>query len=104
MNPFTFTRLRLRIFLGLLAAMFLLPICTFLVVGMPIVGAVLGGVIFIVALYVVNVPSWVFRGPWFTYQESGADPQGFAGWAAVIGFWIAVTFLLSWPAHLKRDR
>ncbi len=70
----------------------------------PIAGVVLTGAAFFAYLLLVNIPGLIFRQPLFTFQEFGAIPQGLAGWATVIGFWIIVVFLLSWPANFKRDR
>ena len=104
MNPIHFSPLRWRVFLILIAAMILLPISLFLAIRVPVIGTVLGGVVFIGAILLVHIPGLLFREPLFRFQEFGADPQGILGWAAVVVFWIAIAFLLSWPANCWRGR
>ena len=104
MNPFKFTRLRWRIFLGLLGAVPLSLVCVLIAMRIPIIGTVVTGVAFFAYLFLINVPGLIFREPLFTFQEFGAIPQGLVGWSTVIGFWIVAAFFLSWPANLKRDQ
>ncbi len=103
MNPFTFTRLRRKIFLSCLGVIFLTPVCMFVGSRIPIAGAVVTGVAFFAYLFLVNIPGLIFRGPLFRFEEFGAIPQGLAGWTMVIAFWVVAAFLLSWPANCKRD-
>ncbi len=104
MNPFLFTPLRWRVFLILLAIIILLPVSMFFAVRIPVIGAVLGVMVFVGAIFLVSIPGVIFRGPLFRFEEFGAIPQGVLGWTTVVGFWIAVAFLLSWPANFKRHR
>ncbi len=78
MNPFRFTALRWRVFLGFLGAIVLLPVGMFLAIRIPVVGMVLGGVALIGALLLVHIPGLVFREPLFRFEEFGAIPLGSA--------------------------
>jgi hypothetical protein len=88
MNLFRFTKFRRWIFAFLL----------FCVFGLPIV---LGPIGFLYALFLINIPAHLIPG--MRYQEFGAMPSP-AGYVFIIGFWILVAFVASWPANLVKDK
>lgn len=101
---FTFTPLRVRIFVFFLVFFFVLPHFTGLIGRLPFVW-VLGHVVGLAAKYFPYIPGMIFGEPLFELTEFGMEPQGFLGKTVLIIFFLATAFLLSWPGNLwKRDK
>ena len=94
LGPFTFSKLRKQVFLGVVAIFIsvaiLFPIGPYLLLTYTVGGAL------------SNTP--LFLSEW---NQAGFEPANLAGLTFLILFYlllaIVIAFLLSWPANLKRD-
>lgn len=101
---FSFTLLRVRLFVGFLALFFVLPFFTGLIGKLPFVW-VLGNVVGLAAKYFPYIPGLMIGGPLFELTEFGMEPQGFLGKMILFVFYLIAAFLLSWPGNLwKKDK
>ena len=105
MNPFAFTRLRKKLFIGLLIIFFGIPL---LLAGVLVVESafhvtsVLSAVAFVAFGYLFFVPTYLFGEPLFQWGIL-PGPKGPLGWMVTILFYLLAAFLLSWPGNLRKN-
>lgn len=100
MNPFYFTKFRLKLFLGLLIFPFPLAL---VIRFIPIIGSYALLIMAIPYLLIINLAGLLFGSQCFEYQEFGALPQGFCGWSYVFVVYVVIAFFASWYGNRYKD-